>query len=120
VIVANAAHRAPGPGRVPAYFEAYKFRPLPKEGTPDNSEGQYTAETIIEIENTQGQLVAARALLDAGTTESIVFKQFIRKGHAKTEKGKSTVWNTLGGKFKMKRKALEWNSNCLSCLTVRK
>jgi predicted aspartyl protease len=88
------------------YFEAYTFRPVNKEGTPDCNEGQYMAETIIEIKDTQGQLVAARALLDTGTTESIVLKQFVQKGHAKTEKGKSTVWNTLGGKFKTKRKAL--------------
>jgi hypothetical protein len=59
------------------YFEAYSSRLLKKEGTPDNSEGQYTAETIIEIEDTQGQLVAPRALLDTGTTESIVLKQFV-------------------------------------------
>jgi hypothetical protein len=51
------------------YLEAYTFRPLQKEGTPDSSEGQYTAETIIEIEDTQGQLVAARALLDTSTVQ---------------------------------------------------
>jgi hypothetical protein len=87
------------------YFEANTFRPAkPKE--EDSSEGQYTAEMIIEIENRVGQLVATRALLDTGTTESIVLKHLVRKDRAKTEKGKPTVWNTLGGKFKTKRKAL--------------
>jgi hypothetical protein len=86
------------------YFEAYTFRPAkPKE--EDISEGQYTAETIIEIENRVGQFVVAPALLDTGTTESIL-KHLVRKDRAKTEKGKPTVWNTLGGKFKTKRKAL--------------
>jgi hypothetical protein len=50
--------------------------------------------------------VAACALLDTGTTESIVLKHLVRKDCAKTEKGKPTVWNPLGGKFLTKQKAL--------------
>jgi hypothetical protein len=88
------------------YFQSYTFPPTEAKSN-DVSEGHFTAETIIEIEDRLVQLVAARALLDTGTTESIVLRHLVvRKGRAHTEKGRPTVWNTLGGKFKTTRKAL--------------
>jgi hypothetical protein len=87
------------------YFQAYTFRPTEAKSN-DVSGGHYMAETIIEIENRLGQLVTAQALLDTGTTESIVLRHLVRKGRAHTKKGMPTVWNTLGGKYKTTRKAL--------------
>jgi hypothetical protein len=87
------------------YFQAYTFRRV-KAKSNDVSEGHYMAETIIEIKDRLGQLVAAQALLDTGTTKSIVLRHLVRKGHAHTDKGRPTVWNTLSGKFKTTCKAL--------------
>jgi hypothetical protein len=50
--------------------------------------------------------VAVRALLDTGTTESIFLRCLVRKGRDHREKGRPTVWNTLGGKCKTTCKAL--------------
>jgi hypothetical protein len=66
----------------------------------------YTGEILVEIEDRYGTLVPIRALLDTGTTSTIVVRQFIRKGRAKGYKGKRTVWNTLGGQFSTNWKAL--------------
>ena len=66
----------------------------------------YTGEILVEIEDRNGTLVPIRALLDTGTTSTIVLRQFVRKGRAKGYKGKRTVWNTLGGQFSTNRKAL--------------
>ena len=67
----------------------------------------YCAKIIIEIEDRDGNLVPARALVDTGTMLTIVLRKFVRKGRAHTyKKPKPTVWKTLGGVFKMKRKAL--------------
>lgn len=66
----------------------------------------YTAEIIVQIENRHGKMVPARCLLDTGTTESIVLRDFVRKGRAKGYKGKTTKWKTMGGVFETNQKAL--------------
>ncbi len=67
---------------------------------------KYTAEIIVKIEDRDGDLVPIRALLDTGTTDTIVLRKFVKKGRAKSYKGKSTTWNTMGGKFTTNQKAL--------------
>ena len=66
----------------------------------------YSAETVVEIEDRYGKLVPIRCLIDTGTSKSILLRQFVRKGRAKSYKGKTTSWNTLGGQFKTKQRAL--------------
>ena len=66
----------------------------------------YTAETVVEIEDRYGNLVPIKCLIDTGTSESILLRDFVRKGRAKSYKGKQTQWNTLGGQFTTKQKAL--------------
>ena len=61
---------------------------------------------IIELPNREGDVVPIRALLDTGTTSTIVLKEFVKKGRASTYKGKRVNWNTLGGQFQTRRKAL--------------
>ena len=68
--------------------------------------GQYCAEIIVEIEDRNGDKVPMRALLDTGTTKSILLRQFVKKGRAKSYKDKPTYWNTMGGNFVTKQKAL--------------
>ena len=48
----------------------------------------YTAEIIIELPNREGDVVPIRAVLDTGTTSTIVLKEFVKKGRASTYKGK--------------------------------
>ena len=66
----------------------------------------YTAETVVEIEDRYGKIVPIRCLVDTGTSHSIVLRAFVRKGRAKSYKGKTTSWNTMGGTFTTKQKAL--------------
>jgi hypothetical protein len=68
---------------------------------------KYTAEIVVEMEDRDGNIVPARALLDTGTTSTIVLRKFVRKGRAKSyAKPTATTWNTLGGNFQTKRKVL--------------
>jgi hypothetical protein len=40
-----------------------------------------------------------RALLDTGTTSTIISREFVSKGRARTNTKKRTKWRTLGGTF---------------------
>ena len=66
----------------------------------------FSPEIVVEIEDRNGDLVPIRALLDTGTTASILLRDFVRKGRAKSYSGKKTIWATMGGEFQTKRKAL--------------
>jgi hypothetical protein len=44
-------------------------------------------------------VVPMRALLDTGTTDTIVLREFVGKGRARTNTKKRTKWKTLGGTF---------------------
>jgi hypothetical protein len=60
---------------------------------------QYTADIIVEIKNRDGTVVPMRALLDTGTTATIILREFVGKGRARTNTKKRTKWKTLGGTF---------------------
>jgi hypothetical protein len=40
-----------------------------------------------------------RALLDTGTTSTIILREFVGKGRSRTNTKKRTKWKTLGGTF---------------------
>ena len=63
-------------------------------------------ELIVEIVDRKGEKMAIRALVDTGTTGTMVLRQFVSPKCAIGSKGKPVVWNTLGGNFVSKRKAL--------------
>jgi hypothetical protein len=65
----------------------------------ENVPVQYTADIIVEIKNRDGSVVPMRALLDTGTTSTIIFREFVDKGRARTNTKKKTKWKTLGGTF---------------------
>jgi RNase H-like domain found in reverse transcriptase/Reverse transcriptase (RNA-dependent DNA polymerase)/Integrase zinc binding domain len=67
---------------------------------------QYTAETVVEILDRNGKLVPIRALLDTGTTSTLILRDFVKKGRANGYRGHETEWKTMGGIFKTKKKAL--------------
>jgi hypothetical protein len=69
------------------------------EDTQENIPVQYTADIIVEIKNRDGTVVPMRALLDTGTTCTIILREFVGKGRARTNTKKIKKWKTLGGTF---------------------
>ena len=69
------------------------------EAAAENAPVQYTADIIVEIKNRDGTVVPMRALLDTGTTATIILREFVGKGRARTNTKKRTKWKTLGGTF---------------------
>jgi hypothetical protein len=65
----------------------------------ENVPVQYTAYIIVEIKNRDGTVVPMRALLDTGTTATIILREFVGKGRACTNTKKRKKWKTLGGTF---------------------
>jgi hypothetical protein len=84
---------------------AYRFSKRIKlkhepEKAQENVPVQYTtADIIVEIKNRDGTVVPMRALLDTGTTATIIFRAFVGKGRARTNTKKRTKWKKLGGTF---------------------
>ena len=67
-------------------------------GTKRAKKTHLSPEIVVEIEDRKGDLVPIRALLDTGTTATILLKQFVRKGRAKSYKGKvylGTQWEEV-------------------------
>jgi hypothetical protein len=69
------------------------------EEAQENNPVQYTADIIVEIKNRDGTVVPIRAMLDTGVTATIVLRECVGKGRARTNTKKRTKWKTLGGKF---------------------
>jgi hypothetical protein len=69
------------------------------EEAQENNPVQYTADIIVEIKNRDDIVVPMRALLDTGTTATIILREFVGKGRARKNKKKRTKWKTLGGTF---------------------
>jgi hypothetical protein len=83
---------------------AYLFSKIIKlkhepEAAQENVPLEYTADIIVEIKNRDGTLVPVRALLDTGTTATIILREFVGKGRARTNTKKRTKWKKLGGTF---------------------
>jgi hypothetical protein len=70
-----------------------------REEAQENKSVQYTADIIVEIKNRDGTVVPMRALLDTGTTATIILRECVGKGRARTNKKKRTKWKILGGTF---------------------
>jgi hypothetical protein len=69
------------------------------EAVQENKPVQYTADIIVEIKNREGTVLPTRALLDTGTTATIILKELMGKGRARTNTKKRKKWKTLGGTF---------------------
>jgi hypothetical protein len=65
----------------------------------ENKPVQYTADIIVEVKNRDGTVVPMRALLDTVTTATIVLREFVGRGRARTNTNKRTKCKTLRGKF---------------------
>jgi hypothetical protein len=64
------------------------------EADPETKPVQYAADIIVEIKNRDGTVVPMRALLDAGTTSTIILREFVGKGRSHTNTKKNQVGNT--------------------------
>jgi hypothetical protein len=60
----------------------------------------------VELENRHGKRVPIRCLLDTGTSSTLILREFVKKGRAKSHKHKQVKWSTIGGVFTTNRKAL--------------
>jgi hypothetical protein len=78
------------------------------EKAQQNVPVQYTAaiiveiknrDIIVEIKNRDGTVVPMRALLDTGTTSTIILRELVGKGRARIDTKKRTKWKTFGGTF---------------------
>ena len=80
----------------------------PKENRPikRSKSTHLTTEVIVEIEDRNGDRVPIKCLLDTGTSATLILRQYVARGKAKGYKGHATNWNTMGGTFTTKRKAL--------------
>jgi hypothetical protein len=58
------------------------------EKAQENGPVQYTADIIVEIKNRDGIVVPMRALLDTGTTATIILREFVGNGRARTTQRK--------------------------------
>jgi hypothetical protein len=80
------------------FSKRIKLKPEPEEAQ-ENIPLQYTADIIVEIKNRDGTVVPMRDLLDTGTTATIILREFVGNGRARTNTKKRTKWKTLGGTF---------------------
>jgi hypothetical protein len=80
------------------FSKRIKLKHEPEEAQ-ENVPVQYTADIIVEIKNRDGTVVPMRALLDTGTTATIILREFVGKGRSRTNTKKRTKWKTLGGTF---------------------
>jgi transposase InsO family protein len=91
------------------YFEHYNPISLRDMLEPNRQKRQktehYTAELVAEIEDRNGKIVPIRALIDTGTTATIVLRQFVRSDVRLCNKAPPTWWHTRGGNFVTHRRA---------------
>ena len=61
---------------------------------------------MVQIQDRHGEIVPIRALLDTGTSSTLLLREFVKQGSAKGYKGHTTSWMTLGGTFHTNQKAM--------------
>jgi hypothetical protein len=81
-----------------AFSKRIKRKHEPEEAQ-ENVPVQYTTDIIVEIKNRDGTEVPMRSLMDTGTTSTIILREFVGRGRARTNTKKRTNWKTLGGTF---------------------
>jgi hypothetical protein len=67
----------------------------------------YSPEIVVELYDRKGELCPIRALLDSGTTSTLILKRFVNNTSPKAYKApKHTTWLTRGGTFVTRSKRL--------------
>jgi hypothetical protein len=72
------------------FSKRIKLKHDPESAQEKKTSAIYTEEIIVEIKNRDGTVVPMRALLDTGTTSTIVLREFVGKGRARTNTNKRT------------------------------
>ena len=86
-------------------YMSFPRRLLPPSKKPKT--GHLIPEVIVEIENKKGKIVPIRALIDTGTTGTLLLKEYLSPRTPKAyKKPERTKWTTIGGTFETKRKAV--------------
>ena len=83
---------------------AYPFSPAGQRPNKKSKLTHYTAEVVLELKDRYGNLRPVRALLDTGTSSSIVLREFVPDGQISRFKSTRTTWKTMGGSFETRRK----------------
>jgi hypothetical protein len=66
---------------------------------------RYSAKIIVEIVDSMNNIVPIHALLDTGTSETIILKSYLSSNTIRGYKGAPVKWKTLGGNFETHRQA---------------
>ena len=65
----------------------------------------YSPEVVVEIYDQKGELCPIRALVDSGTTSTLLLKRYVNKVSPKAyKKPTHTLWKTMGGTFLTRQK----------------
>jgi hypothetical protein len=80
------------------FSKRIKLKHEPEEAQANNPV-QYTADIIVGTKKKDGTVVPMRALLNTGTTYTIILRYFLGKGRAHTNTKKRTKWKLIGGTF---------------------
>ena len=72
-------------------FDALPFAKRPRVENTDNHK-IYTTEILVELQNHNGEVVPIHALLDTGTSSTIILQDFVAKGRSKSTSKKRINW----------------------------
>ena len=91
------------------YEYLYMFRPIPSTSSSNKraKKSHRTPEIIVEIKDREGNKTPIRALIDTGTTCTLLLKKYVSKDSPKAYKSPNkTIWRTMGGTFETRQKRL--------------
>ena len=88
------------------YFYSFKSTLEEADMVKKTKTSHKATELIVEIVDREGEKMAIRALVDTGTTGTMILRQYVSPKCAMGYKGKPINWTTLGGTFQSKRKAI--------------
>ena len=86
-------------------YSAFTFYPTAPRAKR-SKDTHYVAELIVKVEDKKANLHPIRALLDTGTSHTIILREFVKKGRAKGYKGKATCGEQWGGTFMTNQRVL--------------
>ena len=84
----------------------YHFSTPPERTAKQIKTHHYSPEVVVEITDRNGKLKPIRASLDTSTSATILLRDFVRKGRAKTKCTKNVEWSTMGGTIVTKYQSL--------------
>ena len=59
---------------------------------------------MVEIKDQNGNLVPIRALLDTGTDQTLILREFVNESQCQGHELKTVEWTTMGGNLQQPNK----------------